>query len=704
MILAIIVLTAFINILLGIISYNKNPKSATHRLLTILSFIFAFWSIANYFSLNSSTPAGTLFWIRAVMFITAPMGPVLFLFIKAFPNSKLVINKVILNIIIILTALVMVLAFSPLIFSKVTIAEQITPTPGPAIPLFAVLFVGLPIAGIFELFKKYKKTTGVERLQLRYLILGIVVTFILLILTNFIAVIVFNYSKFVIFGPMFTLIFVSLLSYSIVKHRLLAIRLLIARSVVYTLLLGIIIGIYTLSIFVISHYIIHSQNELFELFTYAALAAFIALSLQPIKNFVEDLSSRLLYVSRYNSAGLILKLTTIIAASYKLKDITQKTLKELLNTLHINHGIFIIFKKNGTYVTIHQGFSEIPVIPKNIINSKHTFKRITLIDEETNSKIKDLMKQLDVAVILPLIEQGKIQGLLLLGDKKSGQMYTQQDITLLEIFGSSVSVAIQNANAYEEIRHFNTTLKANVENATKELQNAHERLKILDKQKDEFIGMASHELKTPITSIKAYSQVLYKQFQSSKDNSTLSMLENVNAQADKLTYLINDLLNISHIEAGKFELKFNKFNFNKLLKRTIENIQYTTNTHKIIAEGTIASDITADESKIEQVLSNLLTNAIKYSPKANKVKVSVTKQNKHLLVSVQDFGEGISNSNLEKIFDRYYRVKNKQGGNISGFGLGLYISAEIIRRHKGTLNVESALGKGSTFYFILPLK
>lgn len=704
MTLAIILLTAFINVLLGIISYKKNPNSATNRLLTGLTIIFALWTLANYFSLNSPTPEGTLFWIRAVMFITAPLGPVLYLFIKAFPHRTLKIDKKLLYALTGLTLLVQILAFTPLLFSGVTISgSQITPTPGPAIVLFAILFMGFPVAGIWEVIRKYRRSTGIEKQQLKFLVFGISVTFSLLILTNFIFVVLFKLSEFVIFGPIFSLIFVGFIFYAIAKHRLLAIRLILARSVSYTFLIAVLASIYTLGVFLLSIYVFQGESANEDRFISAIIAVFVVLTFDPIKRAVQTATDNIFFKSKYSSDELILNLTTIIASNVKLKDLTQKTLHKLINTLQIEKGSFIIYRKQNRFTISAEGYKKVPSYRKDLVDAIYALNRMVILDEEKDPDVKHLMNKLGVVIAVPLTDREYNEGLLVLGSKKSGEIYTSQDIKILEIFGPVISIAIQNAKSYEEIKSFNKTLSDKVNSATKELQESHVKLQALDKQKDKFLGMASHELKTPITSIKAFSQVLYRKLDRKEHQEYASLLENINSQTDKVTKLINDLLNVSNIEEGKLVLNKEKFSIDELLSKTISDMQYTTDSHKIIKEGSIKKPVYGDADRLSQVLSNLLTNALKYSPRADKVVVQLSENKNYAKISVKDFGPGIEKEDQQKIFERFYRTKDHEDKNIAGFGLGLYISAEIIKRHHGEISVKSIKGKGSIFSFTVPL-
>ena len=226
----------------------------------------------------------------------------------------------------------------------------------------------------------------------------------------------------------------------------------------------------------------------------------------------------------------------------------------------------------------------------------------------------------------------------------------------------------------------------------------------LEQRKDEFISIASHELKTPITSIKVFTQLLLRHNQKLKDNKTVTYLGKMELQIDKLTKLIGDLLDISKIQAGKLTFHKETFPMQKLITETIEIMQTTTDRQTIQMKGTVAGNVVGDRDRISQVLINLISNAIKYSPNANKVVVHILEKDGETIIGVQDFGIGIPQEFQDKIFDRFFRVSGESEKTYPGFGIGLYISSEIIKRHNGKLWVESKKGKGSTFYFSLPVK
>lgn len=227
--------------------------------------------------------------------------------------------------------------------------------------------------------------------------------------------------------------------------------------------------------------------------------------------------------------------------------------------------------------------------------------------------------------------------------------------------------------------------------------------KNLEKRKDEFLSIASHELKTPLTSIKAFAQVLQKHFEKLGDKKSAQYLVKMDAQLTKLTELIHDLLDVSRIQDGKLIFKIINFNLDELINEIIEEMQRTTIQHHIIKKGEITKNIFADRERVGQVIINLLSNAIKYSPNSATIIVNISEDKQNVTISVQDFGIGISKENQKKVFERFFRVETPYGEMFPGLGVGLYISAQIIKRHKGKIWVKSKKRKGSTFYFKLPI-
>jgi PAS domain S-box-containing protein len=222
-------------------------------------------------------------------------------------------------------------------------------------------------------------------------------------------------------------------------------------------------------------------------------------------------------------------------------------------------------------------------------------------------------------------------------------------------------------------------------------------------RKNDFIGMVSHELKTPLTSMNAYIQVLLAKLKAREDDFSVNLLDKANNQVRKMTTMINGFLNVSRLEAGKIHIDKQKFDVKALLLEIEEETMSTIVSHHIVFSPVESTYVWADRDKIGQVLNNLISNAVKYSPLGTTIQVSCREIVGSLQFSVQDRGIGIAEKDIKHLFDRYYRVESNTVKSIAGFGIGLYLCAEIVHRHNGNIWVESELGKGSTFSFTLPM-
>lgn len=229
-----------------------------------------------------------------------------------------------------------------------------------------------------------------------------------------------------------------------------------------------------------------------------------------------------------------------------------------------------------------------------------------------------------------------------------------------------------------------------------------QRLKEDDQRKSDFIGMVSHELKTPLTSLTAILQVLESKLRKNEDPYVGGALDKAIKQTKKMSQMINGFLNISRLESGKIQIDKQPFIIADLIREVIEEVSLSGTTHIIELESCGKTVLQGDQQKIGSVLSNLIGNAVKYSPKGSKIVVNCEVLDKELQVSIADEGIGIRPEDRERIFERFYRVKSNS--HISGFGIGLYLSAEIIALHGGRIWAESETGKGSTFHFTLPLR
>ena len=273
---------------------------------------------------------------------------------------------------------------------------------------------------------------------------------------------------------------------------------------------------------------------------------------------------------------------------------------------------------------------------------------------------------------IPVISMnGDNLGSLLFGHPEPNK-FSQEHSKMMQSIASQAAIALENSKLLENV-------------------------KTLSSKKDVFITMAGHELRSPLTIIKGFIQILDEVNQ---DEDLDIYIEKVLEQVEKLNLLVDDLLDIGQIEAGEIILNPTQFLLSDLISETIESITYAQNTHKISFDNHANVLIFADKRRLQQVLNNLITNGIKYSQNRDEIIVQAKIENNEVIVKVIDFGIGISEKHLPNIFDRFYRVPSDQ--NISGIGIGLYLCNKIIKKHNGSILVNSVVDQGSEFIFKIP--
>jgi PAS domain S-box-containing protein len=227
--------------------------------------------------------------------------------------------------------------------------------------------------------------------------------------------------------------------------------------------------------------------------------------------------------------------------------------------------------------------------------------------------------------------------------------------------------------------------------------------KKMDLRKDEFITVASHELKTPLTSVKGYVQLLERNVSKLPNNEALlKYTQKAGIYLNRLNYLVSELLDVTKMQAGKLAYYFKIFDFNEMVTEAVEGARYISDSHDITVTGSVSRQVCGDKYRLEQVVSNLLSNAIKYSPQSDRIVVRIEEIGENVQVAVTDFGGGIPDDKKENIFEKFYRTDEAQ--EVSGLGIGLYIAKEIVERHNGKIWFISEVGKGSTFYFRIPIE
>lgn len=705
LIATILVMTC--NLLIGALAYMNNRKSATHRLFLLLTIILSFWAITNYLSLNGITPQESLFWIRIVMAVAVSMFPVIFLLTYTFPQKYMQISPFYLYGIVFFTLSAQFLALTPLVFSGITVSNNnITPVPGPGMYYYAANVLGFSLLSIITLFRKNRQLKGLEKIQLKYLILGIAFTFTSGTITNFLFVNIFKITSFVALGPFFTFLLVAFIFYAIARHRFLDINLIVARTISYILLIGFFGLLYALFFGVLSSFFISATLEVRTVVVSTFLALIMAFSFQTVRRVLEKLTDRIFYKNHYDRDKLLYDLTLIMASTLQLEELSHQLLKEFLAQMRISRGAFILINKDRIYDVAHEGFKEFPELNEDRIVSLANQNQTLIFEELGEGQNKQTMRDFNFSVSISLHTAGDQIGLLVLGEKLSGDIYTSEDIGVMEILVPEAAVAIKNSLAYEEIQRFNITLKEEIKQAITKLERANIKLRELDKLKDEFVSLASHELRTPMTAIKSYLWLaLNKSLQplspETKKNLVISYQE-----TERLLKMVQNMLTISRIEGKRLELNIEPLDITDLVKRVFDelkikadekNMKYTFAGYpeKLIIHG--------DSDNLIEVFQNIIGNALKYTPAGGSVSLSFSREQDKAVVFISDSGPGISKDDLGKLFKKFGRLKEAKQNRSPGTGLGLYITKNIVELHKGEIKIHSVVGKGTTFIIILPL-
>lgn len=711
--LSILLISSVANILLGLLVYIKNPRAITNRLFLMLAITIVAWSGVNFASVHPVF-LSQLTLIRLVLFTGGFLNLSVFLTFLAFPAAKMPSKswrKI--KPAILATLIVMPLTLTPLVFKELKYSGNgAQPVPNPGIALFLAQTVILLGASLYILYKKYRTSTGVLRNQLRLILLGVGSTFALIIVNNLLLVVIFNVTFFVPAGPLFTLLFTGALAYAIIKHHLFDIRRVAARGLAYILSITFMSTVYVGAVFGLSTLLLgNDQSRTHSEVIYTSLALVLALSFQAIKRFFDKLSNRVFYKDAYNPENFLDELNRVLVARVELEPLLQEATNVIMQNLKVDYCTFIIRKtayfpvrtigskgKRFNEETIASLREQLSVIREKVIATDY-------IDAE-HIRLKNLLYRNNVAVVarlIPSIEYGlEGTGELVLGPKKNGDPYTDQDIQLLEIISNELVIAVQNSLRFEEIEAFSSTLQDKVDTATRQLKRTNEKLQALDETKDEFISMASHQLRTPLTSVKGYVSMVLEGDAGELNPTQRKLLEQSFASSQRMVYLIADLLNLSRLRTGKFIIEAKPTNLADVIESEVDQLTASAagrNLTLTYEKPAKFPTLMIDETKIRQVIMNFADNAIYYTPTGGKIDIRLKETSDSVEFTVNDNGIGIPADEQHHLFNKFYRAKNAQKARPDGTGLGLFMAKKVIIAQGGAIIFKSKEGKGSTFGF-----
>ena len=309
-------------------------------------------------------------------------------------------------------------------------------------------------------------------------------------------------------------------------------------------------------------------------------------------------------------------------------------------------------------------------------------------------------------MILQFVVQHERVGALFIGNKRSGQMYNEKDLHLLATASDELALAIQNSLRFGEIQHFNDTLKEKVAGATEKLRRTNRELQRLDEAKDEFVSVASHQLRTPLTSIKGYISMVMEGDAGKINDQQKKLLSEAYSSSERMVHLISDFLSVSRLQTGKFIIDTQPIDLDDLIRHEVETMQAIAASHTQKLEyirPVSRYKIMVDEAKLQQVVMNFIDNAVYYSRPNTTIKVTLQYIKGEAIFTVKDTGIGVPEAEQEKLFSKFFRASNARKQRPDGTGVGLYLAKRVVTAHEGQIIFSSKEGKGSTFGFRLPL-
>lgn len=723
----ILIITFLIYLVLIFILLKKRNKISFYFSLVIFSVTL--WIIFIFLSNTSVLDKNLLIFTRFAFIGPVSLGIFFLFFAENFPKKSINIPLPIKLLFIFFAIFLIFISFTELIVKYAYTDLYAGPhyvygTYYPLVLIYTILVFGYSLV---LLSKKYFKSSGSEKLQIKYIFAGTIVTLFIGIVTNLLLPIL-GYSDLGKFGPLSTIVFLTFTTYAITRYRLMDIRLVVFRSFTFGFIVFIVGGLFAIISTLLASLFADLVGIKSNIFSGVIITSLITIFYQPLRKLIERSTNTFLYKKTYDPDKLLTQISEVTSSILDLRNLLASIATTLGEAFHFQKiGIVLLNKDNKLEIFHKEGFKDgvaeqliaFPNVVKILYQELKQMPGILVIDEmvtqfengEFQPASPALLKALhdnDIALIIPLFVQENLIGVLALGNKKSGDTYNNQDINTLKIIGGQSAIAIENARLYDELKDFNVKLEEEVRRKTAELRKANANLKQLDKAKSEFISIASHQLRTPLTVIKGYISMMKEGSFGPVPEPIMQNLDKVYLSNERLIGLVENLLDISRIESGRQEFIWSKVDITAKAKEIIETLKNNAEQKglKLILakpEGNIPI-IVADDAKLHEVMMNFIDNSIKYT-KEGKIEVILRANPKGMVTfCVKDTGIGVSKDIQEKLFQKFTRGKDSFRIHTEGVGLGLYVAKMLIDAHKGKIWVDSeGEGKGSQFCFSVPV-
>ncbi len=686
------------------------------RLFFLMSIVISLWIISNYFTNHYFGYDALIEIANSFAFMTGygiVVSGLLFTYFFPIVRTPSKREKLFLTVLITVT---LILSLTPLMAGGVDVVNNsITFSEGPLVLLYLASF--LTVVGFIakNLIRLPQRVSYKVKQQAFLILLAFVVSALVGLTLNLVIPLLASGYQVTRLGPIATVFLVIVVAYSIVKHGLFDIRMAIVRSATYALTILTVGIIYSLVFIVgLTQVLGFASLTIIQQMVLLLIAFCIGISFPLLIKFFDKVTRNIFFRGAYDFQETVNDMTLIFSEAASLRQLLIKSsdyLRQVLGAEFITVYLANNTEDSDQYTAHTTGKSTHTTRVLPLLTQKYmAAKSIKIISADTlneEEKVSEELRAFKASIVIQLSSSSAVLGCVVIGHRQNGTAYLGRDIELLDTLSDEFAIAVQNMLRFEEITQFNSLLQQRINDATKELQHTNKKLHDIDKSKDEFISMASHQLRTPLTSVKGYISMVLEGDMGKISAQQREVLEQAYDSSQRMVFLIGDFLNVSRIQTGKFELEKSTINFTKLVDEEVEQLKETAKMHKmtLVYEEPKTDHIAlGDENKLRQVMMNFIDNAIFYSPAGSTITVRLYKEAAGLVFKVVDQGIGVPKEAQSKLFTKFFRASNARQQRPDGTGIGLYMAKKVIVAHGGSIIFETKEGVGSTFGFKLPLE
>ncbi len=708
---ALLLIVCISNAMLGLLVLLRNSRAASSRLFFAVTSFVCLWLASSYYTDNSSILAVNVIANKFSYFFAYLLVVCIALFSYQFPVGQKIPRY--LQIVMTIMGLPMLLlSVTPLVAGTVSKdSGNLVFTNGPLLPLYVLLILVMLGMVIKNLSSRIAK--GRERKQASIALFGLAGGILLGLTTNVFIPILTNNWESAKAGPLSSLFIVAMVSYAIVRHGLFNVRLATVRALAYMFTSVTLFALCGVGVFYVSSEVFGDTFTLHQEVLFISAGLLVAVLFQPVKKLFDRLTNWLFYRDAYNPQQVLNSLNRALVSTAELENLLTVTLRIITGNIKTESGFTTVYHDyTDGPVRIHTGIkrpdNNFKYLEQWVAKSRES---VVVIDQLTNKdvKLRNAMAENRISVLVSLTASGgenrKYFGSIMLGPKRSGNAYNSQDVQLIETIVDGLVIAIQNALRFEEIKYLNRTLEQKVANATRHLRESNRKLKMLDETKDDFISMASHQLRTPLTSAKGYLSLVLDGDAGPLKSQQRKLLTQAYISSQRMVYLIADLLNVSRLRTGKFIIDPSPVNLAEVVADEVEQLTETAQARSLELSYTRPEhfpSLMLDDTKTRQVVMNFIDNAIYYTPAGGHIQLILNETPHAVELRVVDDGIGVPKAEQHHLFSKFFRAKNAQKARPDGTGLGLFMAKKIIVAQGGAIIFTSQESKGSTFGFVFP--